>query len=62
MVPISVGMALCLGSLWALIPAGLSMLVLILRTQWEDQTLRAELPGYTEYTKRVRYRLLPWVW
>jgi protein-S-isoprenylcysteine O-methyltransferase Ste14 len=60
--PMSVGTALCLGSLWALIPAGLSMLVLILRTQWEDQTLQAELPGYKAYTERVRYRLLPWVW
>ena len=59
---LSVGTALCLGSLWALIPAGLSMLVLIPRTQWEDQILQAELPGYKEYTERVRYRLLPWMW
>jgi len=40
-----VGIALCLGSLWALIPAGLASALLILRTQWEDQTLQAELPG-----------------
>src|SRR5262245_5421561 len=60
--PISVGLALCLGSLWALIPAGLSMAVLILRTRWEDQTLQAELPGYKEYAQRVSYRLLPGVW
>lgn len=58
----SVGIALCLGSLWALIPAGLSFLGLLLRTQWEDQTLQAELAGYKEYTERVRYRLLPGVW
>ena len=38
-----VGTALCLGSLWALIPAGLASALLILRTQWEDQTLQAEL-------------------
>jgi hypothetical protein len=25
-------------------------------------TLRAELPGYDEYTVRVRYRLIPYVW
>jgi protein-S-isoprenylcysteine O-methyltransferase Ste14 len=60
--PLSAGIALCLGSLWALIPAGLSCLVLILRAQWEDQTLQAELPGYKEYAQRVRYRLLPGVW
>jgi protein-S-isoprenylcysteine O-methyltransferase Ste14 len=57
-----VGAALCLGSVWALIPAGLASALLILRTRWEDQTLRAELPGYQEYTERVRYRLIPGVW
>src|SRR5215831_7220789 len=59
---LSVGSALCLGSVWALIPAGLASFLLILRTRWEDQTLQAELPGYQEYTGRVRYRLLPGVW
>jgi protein-S-isoprenylcysteine O-methyltransferase Ste14 len=48
--------------LWALIPAGVSTLLLILRTRWEDQTLQAELPGYKEYTERVRYKMLPGVW
>ena len=46
----------------ALIPAGLAAAMLILRTQWKDQTLQAELPGYKEYTERVRYRLIPGVW
>jgi protein-S-isoprenylcysteine O-methyltransferase Ste14 len=57
-----VGIALCLGSVWALIPAGLASALLILRTQWEDQTLQAELAGYTDYTKRVRFKLIPGVW
>ena len=57
-----VGVALSLGSLWALIPAGISSLLLILRTHWEDQTLQAELPGYKQYAERVRYRLIPGVW
>lgn len=56
------GMALSLGSLWAFIPAGLASLLLIVRTQWEDQTLQAELTGYKEYTERVRYKLIPGVW
>jgi protein-S-isoprenylcysteine O-methyltransferase Ste14 len=56
------GIALCLGSLWALIPAGLASALLIMRTRWEDQMLQAELPGYKEYTQRVRYRLLPGMW
>ena len=57
-----VGSALCLGSLWALIPAGLASGLLVLRTRWEDQTLQAELPGYKEYAQRVRYKLIPGVW
>ena len=57
-----VGIALSLGSLWALIPAGVSSLLLILRTRWEDQTLQAELAGYKQYTERVCYRLIPGVW
>jgi protein-S-isoprenylcysteine O-methyltransferase Ste14 len=57
-----VGIALALGSLWALIPVGLFCLLLILRTRWEDQTLQAELHGYKEYAQRVRSRLIPGVW
>jgi protein-S-isoprenylcysteine O-methyltransferase Ste14 len=57
-----VGTALCLKAVWALVPAGLACAVLILRTRWEDQTLQAELPGYKEYTQRVRYKLIPGVW
>jgi protein-S-isoprenylcysteine O-methyltransferase Ste14 len=60
--PLTAGVALSLGSLWALIPAGLSCLVLLVRTQWEDQTLQEELAGYKEYTQRVRYKLIPGVW
>jgi len=56
------GVPLSLGSLWALIPAILSCLLLVLRTIWEDRTLRDELAGYEEYTQRVRYRLIPAVW
>jgi len=59
---LSVGMPLALGSLWALIPVILSGLLMVLRTVWENQTLREELAGYEGYTQRVRYRLIPWVW
>ena len=51
-----------LNSLWAIIPAGLSISWLIVRTALEDKTLRAELPGYAEYTHQTRYRLLPGIW
>jgi protein-S-isoprenylcysteine O-methyltransferase Ste14 len=56
------GIPLALGSFWALVPAVLLALPLVLRTIWEDQTLREELAGYQEYTQRVRHRLIPGVW
>jgi protein-S-isoprenylcysteine O-methyltransferase Ste14 len=56
------GIALALGSYWALIPAGVAVGLLGLRTQWEDQTLQAELAGYREYTHRVPYKLIPHAW
>lgn len=51
-----------LGSWWALIPGGLSALLIVVRTVLEDKTLLEELDGYKEYAGRVRYRLLPGVW
>jgi protein-S-isoprenylcysteine O-methyltransferase Ste14 len=57
-----IGMPVCLGSLWALIPAVLACLLLVVRTIWEDQTLRNELTGYQEYARRVQYRLIRGIW
>jgi protein-S-isoprenylcysteine O-methyltransferase Ste14 len=51
-----------LGSLWALIPGGLSALILVVRTALEDRALQQELPGYAEYARQTRQRLLPGVW
>lgn len=56
------GMALALGSFWALVPAALASAVLVLRTAWEDRLLQRELSGYADYARRVRWRLLPGVW
>ena len=56
------GMALALGSLWAIIPAGLIACLLVVRTALEDRTLQDELPGYKDYARRVRYRLLTRIW
>lgn len=51
-----------LGSWWAHLPAGLTGIWMIIRTGLEDKTLQAELPGYSQYAKRVPYRLVPHVW
>jgi protein-S-isoprenylcysteine O-methyltransferase Ste14 len=55
-------MPLVLGSWWAIVPAGLTAIALVARTVLEDKTLQAELDGYQEYARQVRYRLLPGVW
>ncbi len=51
-----------LASGWAIAISGLGAVLLILRTALEDRTLRAELAGYDDYARQVRYRLLPGVW
>lgn len=51
-----------LGSLWALIPGGLVVPLLIIRTALEDRALQEKLSGYREYAAQVRYRLIPGVW
>jgi protein-S-isoprenylcysteine O-methyltransferase Ste14 len=56
------GLALSLGSWWALIPAAWASGLLILRTGWEDALLQAELEGYADYARHVRFRLLPGIW
>ena len=58
----TLGTPLLLGSWWAIIPALLTAGGFMVRTSLEDQTLQAELDGYIEYTRRVRFRLLPGVW
>ncbi len=56
------GLALSFGSLWALVPASVASIVLVLRTALEDCLLRADLPGYQDYARRVRWRLIPSLW
>lgn len=54
--------SLVLGSTWALAVAGVIVILYVWRTCMEDRTLRAELPGYEEYTSETRYRLVPGLW
>ncbi len=53
---------LVLGTLWTYLPVGLALGILLVRTALEDRLLRRELPGYSDYAARVRFRLLPGVW
>lgn len=60
--PPLVGIVLALGSLWAIVPALVALILIVIRTALEDRTLQEELPGYRDYTRRVRYRLIPWIY
>jgi protein-S-isoprenylcysteine O-methyltransferase Ste14 len=56
------GTPLALGSYWGLVMVLPGILVLVFRILDEERTLVAELDGYRDYTQRVHYRLLPYVW
>jgi protein-S-isoprenylcysteine O-methyltransferase Ste14 len=49
-------------SWWVAVPAILTICALVLRTALEDRVLQAELPGYSDYARRVKYRLIPGIW
>jgi protein-S-isoprenylcysteine O-methyltransferase Ste14 len=57
-----VGIPLALGSYWGLLFVIPGVLVLVSRILDEEKMLTQELGGYREYTQRVRYRLVPYVW
>lgn len=57
-----VGTSLALGSYWGLLAAAFVLTSVIWRLLDEETFLAANLPGYSEYQKKVRYRLLPHVW
>jgi protein-S-isoprenylcysteine O-methyltransferase Ste14 len=56
------GQPLLFGSLWAFVPAILTIIAFVIRTALEDKTLQKELDGYSDYVKQVRYRLIPGIW
>ena len=56
------GIVLALGTVWTLIPAIMAIIITLIRTVLEDQTLQEELRGYRDYAQRVRYRLIPWIY
>jgi protein-S-isoprenylcysteine O-methyltransferase Ste14 len=61
-IPMGIGMPLAMGSLYGLIPVGVLLVCVLIRTLAEDATLKAELPGYAEYAQRVKQRWIPGIW
>lgn len=58
----ALALPLALGSLLGLIPAFIMVILVFYRTSYEDKTLQRELQGYSEYTQRVKYRIIPFIW
>jgi protein-S-isoprenylcysteine O-methyltransferase Ste14 len=58
----SAALPLALGSALAFIPLGFIIILIIIRTYYEDTTLQKELPGYAAYCREVKYRLIPFIW
>jgi protein-S-isoprenylcysteine O-methyltransferase Ste14 len=56
------GTPLALGSWWGLLLMIPMTVVLVLRLFDEEKFLAKNLTGYTEYCRRLRYRLAPYVW
>ncbi len=55
-------MPLVLGSILSFFVFLLYPILIAFRIKGEEKLLEAELPGYAEYKKKVKYRLLPFVW
>ena len=53
---------LVLGSWYALVAFAFYPAAIAVRLTDEEKLLTKELPGYTEYKQKVRYRLIPFIW
>ncbi len=51
-----------LGSWYALIAFAFYPAIIIVRLKDEEELLTRELPGYAEYKKKVKYRIIPFIW
>lgn len=56
------GIPLALDAWWGLVIIAASLPAFIWRILDEEKFLKKDLPGYSEYTQKVRYRLVPHIW
>jgi len=57
-----IGIPLALDAWWGLVIIAVSLPAFIWRILDEEKFLKKDLPGYSEYTQKVRYRLIPYIW
>ncbi len=55
-------MPLILGSFWSFLVFLAYPAIIVKRLLGEERVLAEELNGYTEYMKKVKYRLIPFIW
>ena len=53
---------LILGSIFSLIVFLVYPLIIVKRIKNEEQVLEKDLKGYKEYEKKVRYKMIPYIW
>ena len=53
---------LVMGSWYALIPFAIYPALMVIRIKDEEKLLTAELSGYEEYKRKVKYRMIPFIW
>lgn len=56
-----ISVPLIFGSVYTIMPVICVFVIIVIRTYLEDNMLKKELPGYIEYSNRVRYRLIPFI-
>ncbi|MFC2253991.1 isoprenylcysteine carboxylmethyltransferase family protein [Labrys portucalensis] len=57
-----IGTPLLIGSWWGLAMMPVFFLAFALRSRIEERTLMTGLPGYADYARSVRYRMVPGIW
>ncbi|MBO7195973.1 MAG: isoprenylcysteine carboxylmethyltransferase family protein, partial [Clostridia bacterium] len=57
-----ISMPIVLGSVIAIVPFLAYPFIIGMRIKNEEKILSEGLEGYTEYTEKVKYRLIPFIW
>lgn len=58
----AISVPLLTGTVYTFIPSALIITIITIRTYLEDTMLKKELDGYLDYTRKVKYRLIPYLW
>jgi protein-S-isoprenylcysteine O-methyltransferase Ste14 len=56
------GTALVFLTWWIVLASTIAIIAYAMKANLEDQFLAKNLPGYEDYRRRVKYRLMPGVW